>query len=213
MSFPFKSSLDITKLDTRFGIDTGQSLVTWISNILHHQQYTFKDIEDKFQKKLVIVATNISCREPVYFSAETTPEFSVGLACRMSCSIPLLFAAVKYNGHIYVDGALTDNFAWQKALELADGDKHKVLGIQCNPDPETCHEYDEIKGLEDFLSAIVDCCIRSTGTPPPGLTILKLKISLPLTVSLMRFTLPPKVLHSLYEEGHCQATLYLKKLK
>ena len=49
------------------------------------------------------------------FSSETTPDFSIADAARISMSIPIFFAAVRANPRedVYVDGGLLDNYPIQ----------------------------------------------------------------------------------------------------
>ena len=56
------------------------------------------------------VATRIS---PTYgtviFSKETTPDLTLGEACRISSNIPILFKAIPFKGNLLIDGMFSDN--------------------------------------------------------------------------------------------------------
>lgn len=71
---------------------------------------TFKDLYEKYNKELIIVATNLSKLSSVYFSPKNTPDMPLYLAVRMSASIPGCFESVVYNNDRYVDGGLCENY-------------------------------------------------------------------------------------------------------
>jgi NTE family protein len=68
----------------------------------HIKNCTFSQIE----KKLTIVATNLSQQRLSIFNKETTPNMVVSKAIRLSISYPGIFGAAKYEDDWYVDGSL-----------------------------------------------------------------------------------------------------------
>lgn len=76
---------------------------------------TFKDLFDKTNNELVIVATNYNRMVPVYFHHAQYPNVKVVDALMMSISVPFVFHPRKYTlygtEYIFVDGGLTDNYA------------------------------------------------------------------------------------------------------
>lgn len=72
---------------------------------------TFAEIKSagKF-RDIYFIGSNLSTRLEAIFSYEHTPDIAVADAVRISVSIPLFFAAKKYNGHLFVDGGLLDNY-------------------------------------------------------------------------------------------------------
>jgi predicted acylesterase/phospholipase RssA len=56
-----------------------------------------------------IVATDPAGKRPMIWSTENTPEVSVGLAVRCSCSIPLFFEPVEIGSDLFVDGGMLSN--------------------------------------------------------------------------------------------------------
>ncbi len=63
---------------------------------------------DKF-KDLVVTATRRDTGDLEIFDSRNTPDVEVALACRASCSIPIVFEPVNINGKEYVDGGYRDN--------------------------------------------------------------------------------------------------------
>ncbi len=76
---------------------------------------TFKDLADlrvcnsELFKDLLITAVNKTTGQLEIFSANTTPDVEIALACRASASIPIFFEAVKIGESTYVDGGYIDN--------------------------------------------------------------------------------------------------------
>jgi predicted acylesterase/phospholipase RssA len=60
-------------------------------------------------KDLLVTAVRRDTGELEIFSATTTPDVEIALACRASASIPVVFKPVTINGHEYVDGGYIDN--------------------------------------------------------------------------------------------------------
>jgi len=60
-------------------------------------------------KDLLVTAVRRDTGELEIFSATTTPDVEIALACRASASIPVVFKPVAIDGHKYVDGGYRDN--------------------------------------------------------------------------------------------------------
>lgn len=72
---------------------------------------TFGDVLNKFGSTLIITATKITdTAETIYFTPSSHPDMPVSLAISMSCSYPTVFEPVEWNGDLYVDGGLMDNY-------------------------------------------------------------------------------------------------------
>jgi NTE family protein len=74
---------------------------------------TFDDILCLFGRKLYITGTSLSEKTLKYFSPETTPNMPVKTAIRISASIPFIFAPVRYEGELYIDGGWLSNYPIQ----------------------------------------------------------------------------------------------------
>jgi len=86
---------------------------------------TFKDLFQKFGKKLVCVTFNLTENKPEYISVDTYPDMPVLLAIKMSSNLPLIFENFKYGNSYYIDGGISDNFA----IDIGDKMGKKVLGL------------------------------------------------------------------------------------
>lgn len=100
-------------------------ILHWFRHVIHQQfqdqeqfqskpdcRITFADFASRSDfKALSVVATNVTRRRRVVFSAETTPDVEVAEAVRMSMSIPVYFSSVERNGDHFCDGGVVDNYA------------------------------------------------------------------------------------------------------
>jgi hypothetical protein len=116
---------------TKFGIDTGQKIMTAVKTFLSEKfeldDISFKDLYEKTNVELSILTTNYTLSKNEIFNYKNTPDVSVILAIRMSMSVPFIFTPVEFNNYLYVDGGLTCNFG------LFHCKKETTLGlaIQC----------------------------------------------------------------------------------
>lgn len=195
-----RADIDLHRVMNTFGLDTGANLDAWIGVVLGGRRYTFGQLFRERGRRLVVCATNVSTRRAVYFSPETTPDMDVGLSLRMSCSIPLYFAAVPYDGDVYVDGAVSDNFPMEWAARRYPG----VAGIAFKPRPT-----DPSASLEAYLSALVECSTRrSYHDAPDPRKVLELDTG---AASAFDFTMRRREMRSLFATGMKQARAWVKK--
>ena len=93
-------------------------LLTTIAGQTGYGTATFADFRERGFRDLHIAATNISQHRLEIFSVETTPDVAVADALLLSQSIPLFFAAPRFDGKrlsedegdFYGDGAILSNF-------------------------------------------------------------------------------------------------------
>jgi NTE family protein len=93
-------------------------LLTTIAAQTGYGTATFADFRKRGFRDLYIVATNISRHQLEVFSAENTPDVAVADALLLSQSIPLFFAAPRFDGkrlsddegEFYGDGAILSDF-------------------------------------------------------------------------------------------------------
>ena len=84
---------------------------------------TFKD----FPKNIYIVTSNLTTGESVIFSKETTPDFEVAQAVRISSGFPGLMNPVELNGEYLVDGDLAKPCALSQISPLLNPKDEKIL--------------------------------------------------------------------------------------
>ena len=89
---------------------------------------TLKDIHDKFNKNLICCTYNITLNRTEYISYENNPDLPCIIALKMSSNLPLIFENFLYNGNLYIDGGIGDNFP----IDIGDKIGKKILGIIIN---------------------------------------------------------------------------------
>ena len=114
--------LGIFRLFRRYGWYKGQvaldSLYDWCEKYTGNRRATFAWLLQNGYRDLRVVSTNLNRGTSLVFSADLTPDVEVALAVRMSLSIPFFFAAVDFEGDLYVDGGTLLNYP----LEIFDRD-------------------------------------------------------------------------------------------
>lgn len=110
---------------------------------------------------LHVVTTNINRRAARVFSTAKTPDMCVATAVRASMSIPGVFAPVKIDNELYVDGGLTGNFM----LDIF-GSGENVIGLRFGS-AQRLADYEstnvrEIKGVADYIDANIEAMIYAT---------------------------------------------------
>lgn len=78
-------------------------------------------------KFLTITTISIKQKKVVYLDHLTYPDLPVYKAIVMSCSIPLIFAPVKWQDDLFIDGGLIDNFP---LFNIPNNEILSTLGIQ-----------------------------------------------------------------------------------
>ena len=124
----FKSSEIFNIFDT-YGLETGDNIKKIIYYLIEKQtgkrNCTFKELKEKYpSKNLIILGSNITTGKAEYFSADTTPDMEICDAIRISISVPFIFTSVKYNGLMYGDGGIINNFP----LDYFEKDIEKTVG-------------------------------------------------------------------------------------
>lgn len=202
LDFVYESSYDIGSLDKTFGLDTGDGLQKWIENLLGDaRDITFKEILEKHGSTLLICASNLNTKEAVIFGPETHPGMRVAQALRMSCSIPLYFAATAYKGELYVDGALTDNFPIGPASE---GGHTRVLGVRLSSKPKLANTK---WTLEGFIGSLAECAVLRP--IPEGVDAVILDLDAGPGTQPMNFRMAPDRARRAFQSGKIQALEFI----
>jgi predicted acylesterase/phospholipase RssA len=197
----FRPDINLSGLGGAYGLDSGQGLTEFADAILGGR-YTFGGILRDRGIRLVVCVTSVAERCPVYLTPETHPDMDVAMALRMSCSIPLYFAAVRLGEAMYVDGVLTDNFPCEWAVEQG---ARCVLGIRL-----VNHSKDRPRTLEAYIGALVESTLWRHGPRKParGVRILEIDTGYPTSLN---FNASKAEVHRLFACGARQARLWIKK--
>jgi NTE family protein len=113
MNFEDLKELSLEHLETGFGFDNGEKIDNLIKFIINNKkinpEITFIELYKITKITLACTSYNVSKKKGVFFDHISNPNMPVYLAIRCSMNLPLIFCAVKYNDHYYVDGGLTCN--------------------------------------------------------------------------------------------------------
>lgn len=116
MDDSFGAIRDIRRLAKDFGWHKGDFFSSWIGDLIQKKlgkvTATFQDLEKAGQPALYMTGTNLSTGYSEIFSIERHADMPLATAVRISMSIPLFFAAVRYgqNSDVYVDGGCMRNY-------------------------------------------------------------------------------------------------------
>lgn len=151
-------NFNFSNLLTGYGLDDGKVIIFVFKKLIEKKinmpEITFGQLYKKFKKKLVICATCLNEAKPYYFSYENYPDMPIYLAVRMSMAIPFIFTAVSYNGSIFSDGGLVDNYPIEQSENLSETIGIYLDGIKI---------YKHINNLEEFTLSIFFCLLMTTG--------------------------------------------------
>ena len=200
----YRPRLDISELAHGYGLDSGAGLEAWLRAALGPGAgaLTLADVRRARGVALVVCVTDLTTREPVYLGPDTHPDLPLVRALRMTCSIPVLFAAVPEGDSLFVDGALCDNFPVAWTLERHRLRPGQVLGVTYAPPADR-----SIDTLEQFVVALVGCSMtRHPRQLPAGVHTLVLDAG---AQSPADFGLPPARMRELYDRGAADARAYL----
>jgi predicted acylesterase/phospholipase RssA len=186
---------DFDRFGTRYGLDSGDSLVELMGALM--PPFTFEEVRREHGISLVVCVTNVSKRCAEYFGPDTHPNVPIALAIRMSCSVPLYFAAVKHDENWYVDGSIVDNFPCDWAAKHG---AERIVGVTTHGKAAT------IGNFEGFVMALVDSVVASQHTSRAEV----LSLDLP-GASTLNFGAPPSELLRLFATGAAQADAFMKK--
>jgi predicted acylesterase/phospholipase RssA len=140
------------------GLHDGSNLVHIFQDILYHKtlrrDMTFMELAKWSGKNLVVCVSNLTQERTEYCSVDTTPDWSVVLALRMSCAIPILLTPIQHEGHLYVDGGVFDHLPMRYFSE-SPLDLHDTLGICITPDAFGPPATEGVSTVIDFMKLLL----------------------------------------------------------
>ena len=142
-----------------FALSKGEVFTDWLRTLLAEKVWannpdkknctvTFKDIE----KSLVVITTNLSNFKCQEFSKNSTPDYDVAQAVRISCSMPGLMIPTNYDGMTLVDGDLQKSMPMWKLSKTVLKNADRIIEFRLEGD-YSGKERNPI----DFLNTIYSC--------------------------------------------------------
>tara|TARA_B100000886_G_scaffold315518_2_gene253525 strand:- start:2235 stop:3260 length:1026 start_codon:yes stop_codon:yes gene_type:complete len=117
---------------------------------------TFMDHFKKTKKKLTITGTSLNEAKVYYFNYETYPNMQILLAIKISCCIPLVFQPISFNGILWIDGGISNNYP----INYHHDEIEKTIGL-CVFDKNLDCENKEMNDITQYLPILFKCFIYS----------------------------------------------------
>ncbi len=208
--FRYKRDLRFNMLSTLFGVEMSGSLETFLQGVVE-PAVTFRDVYNTHGTVLSILGTNLNSSTSVLFDPIRTPEMSVYEALRISCSVPLLFPAVRMHGNLFVDGAVSNAFPVNVAMETYGC--RNILGLRFDTYAASLGE-DKSWKLDEYIGAVLDTMIHSSSMHVParrGVVVDIVTVTTPEEISGIDFGLANDKKYELFDSGAESMISYIKK--
>jgi NTE family protein len=144
-------------LDPCFGISSPEPIIYSIYKFMKNKninnKITFLQLYEMTKTNLIITGTCLNDITIKYFSHSTTPDMQILKALRISISIPFIFRPYQYDGKLWVDGGVMNNFP----IDLFNDRLDDVIGIYMDD------VYDYINGIEEiqeYFIRVFKCIFR-----------------------------------------------------
>ena len=144
-------------LDPCFGISSPEPIIYAIYKFMKNKninnKITFLQLYEMTKTNLIITGTCLNDITIKYFSYSTTPDMQILKALRISISIPFIFRPYQYDGKLWVDGGVMNNFP----IDLFNDRLGDVIGIYMDDVYDYINEIDEI---QDYFIRVFKCVFR-----------------------------------------------------
>lgn len=186
-----------------YGLNSSEPLEILISKMVEKKFgkiLTLSELREATGKNLVVVAANLSEMKIEYINYENNPNIPCVEAVLLSCNAPGVFKKRIYNGCVYTDGGIFDNYP----LDYFDDGEKKILGIDIGKSDFP----GEVRNFFDYMHRIMTFApVQNSGRKS-----LKGKESLDVRLSIDEFTFNLSPSHDrkieLYGLGHLQASKF-----
>ena len=203
----------------QFALSKGEVFLDWIRDLIEkkyygnsykkgtHKAVTFSDIN----KNLVIITTDLSSFHCKEFSKQETPDFEVGTAVRISCSMPGLMKPIEYNNRVLVDGDLQKGSPMWKLSKNLQPDNERILEFRLEGDFEgnDKNTIEYINSLYSYATSIATEFIISIYNEKDKYDYIVINTG---DVNIVDFNMPKDKRANLMEIGYSQTIDYFKNL-
>lgn len=201
-------------LDPCFGISSPEPIIYSIYKLMKNKNVnkniTFLQLYEMTKINLIITGTCLNDISLKYFSHTSTPNMKILKALRITISIPFIFRPYQYDGRLWVDGGVMNNFP----IDLFNNRLDDVIGIYMDDIYDNINEIEEI---QDYFIRVFKCVFR-------GLNYNKIELFKKYFIHIKtqgnhstNWDITQQDKKKLYDEGYKQTLDYiennLKKLK
>jgi predicted acylesterase/phospholipase RssA len=172
------------------------------------ENITMEELNAITGKVLTVTTVCLEKKVPVYITHKNYPKIPVWKAVLASCSIPLVFKPVEWEGFHYVDGALVDNFP---LLSIDSWEIPWTLGIQTCVDLErspTSHNNPDFN-IYHFIINIIKIVIESK-TQIKSYNVISVKIDSSVLNDFLDINLSQETKNKIISQGYSQAKQQLQ---
>ncbi len=140
-----------------FGISSPEPILYSVYSFMKkkniNKNLTFKQLYDMTKKTLIITGTCLNDTSIKYFSYHTNPNMQILKALRITISIPFIFRPYQFDGKLWVDGGVMNNFP----IDLFNDKLDEVIGIYMDDIYDVVDGIDEI---QDYFTRVFKCVFR-----------------------------------------------------
>lgn len=154
---------------------------------------------------LHIVTTNLDKQVIKVFSSKSTPEMSVSRAVRASMAIPGVFAPVRIDEDLHVDGGVMANY-FLKSFEQ----NSNVIGLRFKSVSEK-KKGAPIKAPGEYIERVIDSLIQANSNEHLDKDTYARTITLESKHNGLNFKMTEADVDSMIEEGYQTVDLWLKE--
>ena len=216
-NFDNLKNVRIMNFISKYGLDDGSNIMEWLGSLMKRKgvdpNVTLKEFYELNKIDFQIMATNLNKYCYKKFNYIETPDLKVLDAIKMSMSVPFLFTMNKYEGDIYVDGGLIDNYP----IRAFNGDLNNFLGFKLIyfGEMHTHNMNEKIDNIESYIYNILCCYIvqkeRITTLWEEYKNCTVYITTIQSQVSGMNFGLNNAEKHALIEIGYNSLNNYFKE--
>lgn len=177
---------------------------------------TLSQLYEIYKVNFVCVSYNRTKNKIEYISHQSHPDLSCIMALRMTTSLPLIFTKCIYNGNVYVDGGIADNFPIEYATKDSEKrdieNKKVIIGIDFQTDKVDNIDNKNETGIKKIinemysifnipLSVLQD--MKNSFYSEEKNANIKI-ISLKSSTSALNFTLSTRDMINVFSDGYIQ---------
>jgi predicted acylesterase/phospholipase RssA len=194
LDFASGQKIECKNLFLNLGFDKGDKFCEIVQNIIAKKcspHITLSEIYKMTGKSLHLGVTKVNNTSYEFLNRHTHPDLPVWLALRMTTSIPILYAPVKYLGNTYVDGGCIDGFP----ISYFDSKTTLAFSFELKNDNEK-------KTAEDVLLDMMNM-FRSDKSVASKLDSKVMQIYIPIPrIPVLDFTISTERKQMLHDAGY-----------
>jgi predicted acylesterase/phospholipase RssA len=202
LDFSQLQKIEYKNIFWNFGVDTGDKLCDNLRMLISKKcspQITLSEIYKMTGKSLHLGVTKVNNLSYEFLNRHTHPNLPLWLALRMTTSIPILFAPVKYLGNTYVDGACINSFP----ISYFESDTTLALSFVVQNDcgnKKTVE--DRLMNMIDIFNNIKSRIFKSKSK------VVEIYIPIPM-ISILNFTISTEHKQQLHDAGYATIMKHL----